>query len=105
MGADDDIDRAVGEPGFGGGRLRRRHQPRQLPDIDRKAFETFGEVFGVLARQQRRRHHHGDLLAVDGGVKSGAHRDFGFAEADIAAHQPVHRTAGRQILERGVDGA
>ena len=58
----------------------------------------------MLARQQRRRHHDGDLLAVHRGDESGAQRDLGLAEADIAANQPVHRPAGGQIVEHGLDG-
>ena len=57
----------------------------------------------MLARQQRGRHHHGDLLAVDGGDEGRAQRHFGLAEADIAAHQPVHRAAGAEILDGGLD--
>ena len=58
----------------------------------------------MLARQQRGRHHHRHLLARHGGDKGGAHRHFGLAEADIAADQPVHRPARRQIADRLGDG-
>ena len=33
----------------------------------------------------------------------GAQRDLGLAEADVAAHQPVHRLARRQILDHRLD--
>jgi hypothetical protein len=57
----------------------------------------------VLAREQRGRHHDGDLLAVHCRDEGGAQRHFGLAEADIAAHQPVHRLAGAEIVEHRVD--
>ena len=93
MGADDDVDAAVGQPRLDLGEFRRRHQPRGLCDVDRETAEAFGESLEMLARQQRRRHHHGDLLAVDGGDESRAQRHFRFAETDIAADQPVHGAA------------
>ena len=45
------------------------------------------------------------LLAVDRRGEGGAQRDLGLAEADVAAHQPVHRPAGGQIVERRLDRA
>ena len=62
------------------------------------------EGLEVLARQQRRRHHDRDLLAVHRGDEGGAQRHLGLAEADVAADQPVHRPAGRQVVEHRVDG-
>ena len=38
------------------------------------------------------------------GDEGRAQRHFGLAEADIAADQPVHRPAGAEILDGGVDG-
>ena len=93
VGADDDIDAAIGKPGLHGTKFCRRHQPRGLRHVHREAAEALGEGLEMLARQQRGRHHHGDLLAVDGGEKGGAQRHFGLAETDIAADQPVHRPA------------
>ena len=97
MGADDDVDLAVGEALLDLGELRRRDQARGLRDVDRKALEALGEGLEVLARQQRRRHHDRDLLAVHGGDEGGAQRHLGLAEADVAADQPVHRPAGAEI--------
>ena len=104
VGADDDVDAAVGQIGLHLIELRGRHQPRGLRHLHREAAEAFGEGLEVLARQQRRRHHHRDLLAVDGGDEGRAQRHFGLAEADIAADQPVHRPAVAEILDGGVDG-
>ena len=58
----------------------------------------------MLARQQRRRHDHRDLLAAHRRDEGGAQRHLGLAEADVAADQPVHRPAGRQVVEHAVDG-
>ena len=58
----------------------------------------------MLPRQQRGRHHHRDLLAVHRRDESRAQRHLGLAEADVAADQPVHRPAGAEILQHGVDG-
>ena len=66
--------------------------------------EAVGKRLEVLARQQRGRHHDGDLLAVHRGDEGGAQRDFGLAEADIAADEPIHRPAGGQIVAHGGDG-
>ena len=37
------------------------------------------------------------------GDEGGAERDLGLAEADVAADQPVHRPAGGEVVEHGVD--
>ena len=105
MGADDDVDRAVGEAAAHLGRLLRRHHARQLRDLHRQPGEALGERAEMLPRQQRRRHHHRDLRARHRGDERGAQRDLGLAEADIAADQPVHRPARRQILQHIGDGA
>jgi hypothetical protein len=58
----------------------------------------------VLAGEQRGRHDDRHLLAVQRSDEGGADRHFGLAEADIAADQPVHRLAGDQIVDHGIDG-
>ncbi len=45
----------------------------------------------MLLRQQGGGHQHRHLLVVLHREKGGAHRHFGFAEADVAAHQAIHR--------------
>ncbi len=57
----------------------------------------------MLARQQRRGNDDGDLQPVHGGDEGGAQRHFGFAEADVAADEPIHRTARRQVAEHRFD--
>ena len=80
-----------------------RHHARELRDLDRQVGEALGEILEVLAREQRGRRDDDHLLAVDGAGEGGAHRDLGLAEADVAADQPVHRMAGAEIVERGLD--
>ena len=58
----------------------------------------------MLAGQKRGRHHHRHLLARHGRDEGGAHGDFGLAETDIAADQPVHRPALGQIGDGVGDG-
>ncbi len=53
----------------------------------------------MLAREQRRRHHDGNLQTVQRGNERSAHRDFCFAEADVAADQAVHRLARAEIID------
>ena len=76
-----------------------RHQPRQPADPHRHALEALDEVAMMLARQQRGRADHRDLLARHGRDEGRAQRHLGLAEADIAADQPVHRLARRQVVE------
>src|SRR4051812_9224341 len=99
VSADDDVDSAVGNAllgplGFGSG-----HQPRQPPDVERKALKPLGEIPIMLASKQRRWTNERHLAARHGHDKGGAKRDLCFAEADIAADQSVHRLAGFEVLE------
>ena len=94
MGADDDVDGAVGEAFLGFGEFGCGDEPRGLRDLHRIAAQPVAEGLEVLAREQRRRHHDRDLLAVHRGDEGGAQRDLGLAEADVAADQPIHRPAG-----------
>ena len=61
------------------------------------------EIGVVLAREQRRRHDDRGLLAVDRRREGRAQRDLGLAEADVAADQPIHRPARREIVDRRLD--
>ena len=104
MGADDNVDAALGDALLHPRQFLRRNQTRGLRDVDRVALQALGEGLGVLAGEQRGRHHDGDLFAVHGGDEGGAQRHLGLAEADVAADQPVHRPAGAEIVEHGGDG-
>ena len=45
----------------------------------------------MLFGQNRGRAQYGDLFIFTDRLKSRPHGDFRLAEADVAAHQPVHR--------------
>lgn len=51
----------------------------------------------MLAGEQRGRHHHRHLFAAHCGHECRAKRHFGFAEADIAADEAIHRAALAKI--------
>ncbi len=102
--ADDDVQLAIGQI-----LQRLRHflggaEARQLGDLDRPIGEAVGEALEVLLGEQRGGHEHRDLLAFHRRDEGGAQCDFGLAEADIAADEPVHRLAGLQVEQHGFDG-
>ena len=74
--------------------LAGREEPGQHLDPHRVAGEALAERLEVLLGQQRGRHEHGHLLAVLHGLERGPDGDLGLAEADVAAHQAVHRRLG-----------
>ena len=104
MGANDDVDGAVGDALLGLGQFLGADQPRGLAHLDRQAGEALREGLEMLARQKRGRHHHRHLETFHGGDEGGAQRHLGLAEADVAADEAIHRAAGGQILGDGVDG-
>ncbi len=57
----------------------------------------------MLLREQRRRHEHGDLPAAGDRGERGPKRNFGLAEADVAADHAVHRLAGAHVGQHGLD--
>ena len=77
----------------------RADHARELANVDREPGEALAEVLGMLTRQERGRGDDRGLLAVDRRCEGGAQRDLGLAEANVAAHQPVHRPAGGQVVE------
>ena len=103
MGADDDVDTAVGEFLLDLARLLGWDETGELRDPKRQPGEPLGEAAKMLPGEQRRRHHHRDLRARHRRDKRGAQCDLGLAEADIAADQPVHRLARGHIGERVSD--
>ena len=91
MGADDDVDLAVGDAVDDLAGLGVALEARQLRHADGEPGEAGGERRVVLRDEQRRRHEHRDLLAVLDGLEGGAHGDLGLAVADVAADEAVHR--------------
>ena len=91
MGADQDVDAALGEALdrlalLGGGA-----EARDVLERERVVGEPLGERAVVLLGEDRRGHEHQHLLALGGRLEGGAQRDLGLAVADVAADQAVHR--------------
>ena len=104
VGAHDHLELAIGQalPGLGG--LLGRDHAGQLAHLDRPAGEPLAEGAEVLAGQQGRRADNGHLLAAHGHNERRPQRDLGFAEAHIAADQPVHRLAAGEVGQHVGDG-
>ena len=62
-------------------------------------MEAVDEIAVMLAGQQRGRADQRDLIPGHRRDEGGAQRHFGLAEADVAAHQPVHRLAALQVFQ------
>ena len=59
----------------------------------------------MLLCEQRRRHHDGGLFAREGRLARRAYRDLGFAEADVADDEAVHRHGPLHVILDLFDGA
>ena len=103
VGADDEIDPAVGYAFEHGLDFLRGAKARQLGQLDRQIGETIREDLQMLLGQQGCRHQHRDLLAIGDRDERGAQRDFRLAEAHVAADEAVHRFAGDEILDDRFD--
>ncbi len=101
---DDDVDAAGLKAGQRRGGLARVAEARKPLHAHRQVGEAVAEVAQVLLHQKRRGRKHRHLLAGLGGSVRGAHGDLGLAEADIAAHDAVHRALAGKIGEHGADG-
>ena len=99
MRADDDVDIALGQPFARVLHLLGGNEARKAADLQREAGESLGKILVVLAGEQGGGRDHRDLLSVHRRDESGAQRDLGLAETDIAADQPVHRLAAFQIAQ------
>src|SRR5690554_3781864 len=73
-------------------------------DLDRPVGKAVAKAVVMLLGQQGSGHQHSHLFATVRGNKGGAHGDFGFAKADIAADQPIHGGAGQHIAAHGING-
>ena len=97
VGADQDVDLALGEARQDRAHLGRPAQPRDHLDLDRELAKPLAEGPEVLLGEDRRRHEHHHLLALRGGLVGGAQGDLGLAVADVAADQTVHRALGLHV--------
>ncbi len=66
-------------------------------DVDGEVGEAALEGLVVLEGEDGGGGEDGDLLAVLHGFEGGAHGDFGFAVADVAAEQAVHGLGGLHV--------
>ena len=98
VGADQDVDLALGEALDGLALLGGGAEARDVLDRERVVAQALGERAEVLLGEDRRRHQHQHLLAGVGRLERGAQRDLGLAVADVAADQPVHRALGLHVL-------
>ena len=105
VGAYDDVDGAFGEALLDVGGVAGVDHARELFDAYVQPAEAGCEGAVVLPGEQGGRDDDGDLNARHGGHERGAECDLGLAEADVAADQAVHGTAGGEILEHVGDGA
>jgi len=91
VGADQDIHLALSGGVENIPHLFGRRESVENFNRDGKFREAFGKGSAMLDTQHRRRGQHGDLLARLDGLKGRTHGQLGFAVADIAAQQAVHR--------------
>ena len=98
--ADDHVHRAVFQAFDGRVDLLGGLEAAHGGHIHRETCESFAERLEMLLDKQRGGHEHGYLLAVLYGFECGAHGDFGFAEAHVAADESVH---GHGLFHVGLD--
>ena len=82
----------------------RRSEAAEHLDTYRKRRESALEGFEVLQSEHGRRSEHRHLFPVTQRLERGAHGDFGLAEADVAAQQPVHRLLAFHVALDLTDG-
>ena len=104
MGTDDDVARAGRQPLERTGVGRAGLEPGDGLDSYRRSVESRGEGLEVLLCEDRRRREDGRLLAVQRRYVRRPHGDLGLAVARVAADQPVHRLARREVVLHGLDG-
>ena len=102
--ADEDVDLAVGDLFEDLFLLFRGAEAGDHLDVDGEVGEAALEGLVVLEGEDRGRREDGDLFGVLHGFECGAHGDFGFAVADVAAEQAVHGLGGLHVLLDVGDG-
>jgi hypothetical protein len=75
-----------------------RAEARHHLDPDGEVAIALSEGVPVLLGEDRRRTEDERLLPVQRGCERGAHGNLGLAEADVAAHEAVHRAGCLEIL-------
>ena len=83
--------------------VRARAEARHHLDAHREVAVALAEGVPVLLREDRRRAEHEGLAAVQRDGEGGSHCDLGLPEADVAAHEPIHRPPRLEVLLHGLD--
>ena len=104
VGADDDIDLALGEVVDDAGLLAVGAEPAEDLDAYGIGLEALGEGGEVLLGEDGRGHEYGDLEPVGDSLEGGAEGDLGLAVADIAADEPVHGPDALHVALHVEDG-
>ncbi len=78
-------------------------ETRHHLNAHRPVGKAVAEVIVVLLRQQRGRHQDRHLLVILYREEGGTHGHFGFPEAHVAAHQPVHCQRLTHVAQHGID--
>ena len=104
VGADHDVDRAVGQALDRGRDLLAGAEAAHLGHLDRPLGEPVDQRLVVLLGQQGGGRQEGHLLAAGDRDEGGAQRHLGLAEAHVAADQPVHRPRADHVLDHRMDG-
>ncbi|MNL42266.1 hypothetical protein D3C87_1647110 [compost metagenome] len=104
MRADDDVDLAFGQIRDRRvdflGRLEAAHHFHGHRPIGKAVTETVV----VLLGEQGGRHQDRHLATTMNGDERGAHGHFGLAEANVTAHQSIHRFGCEHVFAHGFDG-
>jgi len=103
--ADNEVHRAIGDALDRVADFRWRAEAVEQIDTDRVVRHALAEGAPVLLGKHGCGHEDGDLFAAGDGLEGGTDGDFGFAETDIAADQPVHRPRLFEIEFGLIDGA
>src|SRR5260370_27315743 len=104
MRADDDVHLACFEIRENLFLFRRAAETAEHFDARRKSGESFLEGFEMLKSQDGGRRENRHLLVVHYGFERGAHGDFSFAVADVAAEQAVHGLGNFHVALDVADG-
>ena len=105
VGTDDDVDAAVAQTGERLLLLLRRAEAAEQADGHRIVRHAFAQRLPMLVSEHGGGCEEGDLASAGDGFERGADGDLGFAEADVAADEAIHRL-GRFHVVLGVgDGA
>ncbi|MEY4103892.1 MAG: hypothetical protein RL461_1094, partial [Planctomycetota bacterium] len=102
---DDDVDLAGRDRGEDRTGLGVALEAAQALDAERIGAEPVAEGPLVLLAEHRRGHEHRHLAPRVDGLERSADRDLGLPEADVAAHEPVHRPRTLHVALGGLDRA